>query len=178
MTIHARRLLGSVGVLILVLVGGACAGEEQGGLEGGSPGPDAVVGGEIDQISLFYDDIVVDAAVSVAGPDGTELSTETRVDTDISVITELGETLSEPGVYFVRHTVDAVDGDREEGSYSFTYDPSASAPGIVFLSEESATPWWLWAMAVVGVLVIAVLGWRLLQSVAKVRSGSATSRET
>lgn len=167
------RLFAAFGAVLLVVGIGGCAGETQGGLEGASPGPGAVVGGEIDQIELFYDDIVVAADVVVVDPEGTELATETRVDTDVSVISELGGSLSEPGVYFVSHGVDAVDGDREEGSYSFTFDPAASPPGIVFSPEDDGTPWLLWIVAVAGVLVIAVLGWQFLQSVARAKRGSA-----
>lgn len=172
MTLVAPRLRGVLAAALLVVFVGACADEEQGGLEGASPGPDAVVGGEIDRIELFYDDIVVDADVSVIDPDGTEVSVETRVDTDISVIAELGASLSEPGVHEVRHGVDAVDGDRVDGSYTFTFDPSAPAPQLVFPPEDSGVPWLLWLVAVVGVVVIAVLGWQLLQSLATSRRAS------
>ncbi|WP_158412407.1 copper resistance protein CopC [Ilumatobacter nonamiensis] len=177
MRVRGPKLLGAVGVALIVLLAGACGGEEQGGLEGASPGPDARVGGEIDQLILLYDNIVVDADVSVVDPDGTELSAVARLDSDIRVIVELGEELNTPGVHFVQHAVDAVDGDREEGSYSFTFDPSAPAPGLVFPPEDDGSPWLLWIVAVAGVLVIAVLGWQLLQSMAKARARSTPKQQ-
>lgn len=174
MTRHLRRL---VAATLLAAVAAGCGAEEQGGLEGASPGPDAVVGGEVTQIELFYDDIVIAADGSVTGPDGAELVTEFRVDTEISVVAEFDEALSDPGDYSVRHVVEAVDGDRVEDSYTFTFDPSAPPAQVVFPEEEDAgTPWLVWTIALAGVAVIAVLGWRLLRSMAELRSTSRPRR--
>ncbi|MGA9277368.1 copper resistance CopC family protein [Ilumatobacter sp.] len=177
MTGSGRRLFtGVIGAVALVLGAAGCGGDEQGGLKGASPGPDAVVGGEIAEIELFYDDIVVAIDGSVTDPTGTELGAEFVIDTDIRSVVELAEPLGTPGEYTVRHVVDAVDGDRVEASYSFTYDPDAPPPQLVFPPEDSGSPWLLWLVALVGVAVVGVLGWRLLASMARVKSASQRSR--
>lgn len=176
---RGRRLFCAVvGITLLVALAAGCGSDGQGGLKGASPGPDATVGGEIDQIELFYDDLVVAADGSVTGPDGAELATVFRIDTEISVIIELGDVLTEPGEYTVRHAVDTAAGDRVEDSFSFTFDATAPPPRLVFPPESSGTPWLLWAIALVGVAVIGVLGWRLLRSMANVRSGSKQARSS
>jgi len=164
------RWIGAVvGVVLLVVSAAGCTNEEQGGLQGASPGPGAVVGGEIDRIELLYDDIIVSADGSVTDPDGDELDATFVVDSDIRAVVDLAAPLDPPGEYTVRHVVGTADGDRVEASYSFTYDPAASPPRLVFPPEDTGPPWLLWTVAVVGLIVIGVLGWRLLRSMARVR---------
>lgn len=166
-----RRLRGLVGVLGVALLGvvAGCSEDEQGGLQGASPGPDAVVGGEIAEIQLLYDDIITTVDGSVTAPDGDELSAEYVVDTDIRALIELAEPLTVSGEYMVRHEVVSVVGDRVEDSYEFTYEPSAAAPQLVFPPEDSGSPWLLWAIAIVGSIVLAVLIWRLVASMWRLR---------
>jgi hypothetical protein len=165
-----RRLVVASTALLFVGAVTGCAEEEQGGLEGASPGPGAVVGGEIDRIQLFYDDIIVAADGSVSGPDGSELASEFVVDSEISAVAELDGPLDQPGDYEVRHVVDAVDGDRVDDSYTFTYDPTAASPQLVFPPEDSGVPWLLWLVALAGAVAIGVAGWRLMRSMAQLRS--------
>ena len=168
-----NRLRSAIALAVVAFLPVAgCSGEEQGGLEGASPGPDAVVGGEVVEIVLFYDDIIVAVDGSVTGPDGTELAAEYLIDTDIRAVVELDEPLSAPGQYEVRHVVDAVDGDRVEERFSFTFEPDAPAPQLVFPPEESGWPWLLWLIGVIGLVVIGVAGWQLLRSMARLRAPS------
>ena len=94
---RVRRLVAGVGVVLLLLAG--CGEEEQGGLEGASPGPDAVVGGEIYQIELLYDDILAEVDGAVTGPDGAELGAAFVIDNQIRALIELDEPLTAPGEY-------------------------------------------------------------------------------
>ena len=168
-----NRVRSVIALAVVALCAAAgCSAEEQGGLEGASPGPDAVVGGDITEIVLFYDDIIVAVDGAVTGPDGTELAAEYLIDTDIRAVVELAEPLSAPGEYGVRHVVDAVDGDRVEARFSFTFDPGAPPPQLVFPPEDSGWPWLLWLIGVVGVALIGVAGWQLLRSMARLRTSS------
>ena len=160
---RVRRLVAGVGVALLLLA--ACGEEEQGGLQGASPGPDAVVGGEIDQIELLYDDILAEVDGAVTGPDGAELEAAFVIDNQIRALIEFDEPLTAPGDYTVRHVVISVVDDRVEDTYTFTYQPDAAPPQLVFPPEEdSGVPWLLWTIAIVGAVVIAVLIARLLIS--------------
>jgi hypothetical protein len=170
---RVRRSLGAVAVVVLLV---ACGGEEQGGLEGSSPGPAAVVGGDIDQFELFFDDIVVAIDGTVTDPNGAELAAEWVLDTDIRVLVKLDEALSEPGEYDVVPIADAVDGDRVEESFSFTFDPAAADPQLVFDSDgESGFPWLLWLVGALGVALVAVVGRQFLVSMARLRSAQRTT---
>ena len=165
---RVRRLVAGTVVALLLLAG--CGEEEQGGLQGASPGPDAVVGGEIDQIELLYDDILAEVDGTVTGPDGAELGATFVIDNQIRALIELDDPLTAPGEYTVRHVVISVVDDRVEDSYTFTYQPDAAPPQLVFPPEEdSGAPWLLWTIAIVGAVVIVVLIARLLTSVRRVK---------
>lgn len=164
-----RRARAVLGLLLLVALAG-CAGEEQGGLQAASPGPDATVGGEIDRIELLYDDIVVTIGGEVVGPDGESLDAEFVVDGQIRVLIELGEPLVEPGRYVVRSDMVSAVGHRVGESYGFTFEPGAAPPRLVFPSEDSGSPWLIWTIAVVGAIVLVVLIARLLASMRRLRT--------
>jgi len=167
---RCRRILGALSVVALAVLAG-CGEEEQGGLQGASPGPDATVGGEIDQIELLYDDILAEIDGTVTGPDGAELGAEFVIDNQIRALVELDEPLSVPGEYTVRHIVVSVVDDRVDDSYTFTYQPDAAPPQLVFPPEEdSGVPWLIWTIAVVGAIVIVVLIARLLLSMRRLRT--------
>ena len=134
------------GVCLLGLLAG-CGEEEQGGLQAASPGPDAVVGGEIQQIELLYDDILATVGGEVTGPDGEALDVEFVVDNQIRALAELAEPLSEPGEYTVRSEVVSVVGDEVDESYVFTYEPDAAPPQLVFPPEDdSGSPVLFWTL--------------------------------
>ncbi len=172
----AVQVVGIVlGVGVLGVLAG-CGEEEQGGLQAASPGPDALVGGEIDQIELLYDDILAEVDGTVTAPDGAELDAEFVIDNQIRVLVELGEPLSVSGEYTLRSEVVSVVDDRVEESYVFTYDPAAASPQLVFPPEEdSGSPWLLWTLVGVGVILIVVLIARLMVSMRRLRSSPPQS---
>ncbi len=173
-----RRVARALGMLLGVCVLGAFAGcgeEEQGGLQAASPGPDAIVGGEIDQIELLYDDIITAVGGTVTGPDGEVLDAGFVIDSQIRALVQLAEPLSEPGEYTVRSAVVSVVGDEVDESYAFTYEPDAAPPQLVFPPEEdSGSPWLFWSLVAAGVVVIAVLIGRLLVSMRRLRGAQGS----
>lgn len=172
---NSRAVAVRVGVVLGVVAFGALAGcgeeEEQGGLQGASPGPDAVVGGEIDQIELLYDDILAEVDGSVTGPDGDELGADFVIDNQIRALVELDAPLSVAGEYTVRHVVVSVVDDRVEESYTFTYEPGAAPPQLVFPpDDDSGSPWLLGALVLAGGVALLVLLGRLLASMRRLRA--------
>jgi len=168
----ARAVAMVLGVGLLGVLAG-CGEEEQGGLQAASPGPDATVGGEIEQIELLYDDILTTVGGTVTGPSGEPLGAEFIVDNQIRALIELAEPLSEPGEYTVRSEVVSVVGDEVDESYVFTYEPDAALPQLVFPPEDdSGSPVLFWTLVVTGAAVIVILLGRLFVSMRRLR-GSA-----
>ena len=172
-----RRIL--VAIVALVAVGGAIPQggvDAHSGLDLASPGPGAVVGGEITEIQLFYSNLITGIDGSVTTPSGVVLDTEFRVDSQIQATIELSAPLAEPGEYAVRHNTLSVDGDRVEGAYLFTYDPAAPAPELIDAGGGSGISWIVWVVGGVGMVIIALLAWRLLASVRRARGLRPSAR--
>ena len=142
------------------------------GLAAASPGPGAIVGGEIDEIELWYNSAVTDITASVTAPDGTMLDGTLVQVSDLRMTFELDEPLSVTGEYAVRHgTTGIEDGDRLDAAYLFTYDPDAPPPVLDLLApDDEGTPSWVWVIVGVGIVLIAVLAWRLRSSIKRIRS--------
>ena len=136
------------------------------GLAAASPGPGAVVGGEIDVVQLFYGDLILDFEATLTSPSG-----------------DLVEALSEPGEYALRHTILSFDDDVVEAAYLFTYEPDADPPILIFIDEEGEDDdggwaWWVWAIIGLGVVVIVVLTVRLLLAIRRARDAALASAPT
>jgi methionine-rich copper-binding protein CopC len=142
------------------------------GLGAASPGPGAVVGGEITTIQLRYNSTMTDPDGSVTDPNGDIVRSTFTQDGNLKVIVSLDAPLSVPGQYAVRHiTTDVEDNDRVEAAYLFTYDPTAPPPQLEIVAGDDGFPW-IRAIVGVGGIVIAVFAWRLATSVQRAR-GSA-----
>ncbi len=169
-----RRFVARTIALVLVVLAAVLASpapaQAHSGLAAASPGPGAVVGGEITEIQLFYGDIITEISGSVTDPEGRELDTDFNMLNEIEVTVELAEPLSTPGEYAVRHTVLSIDGDVVEAAYLFTYEPTAPPPQFIFLPEsdeesDGGRSVWFWILLGGGSAIIAVLAARLLVSI-------------
>ena len=141
------------------------------GLAAASPGPGATVGGDVSVVQLFYADFITTFDATVTSPSGDVLSATPEMLSDIEASISLDEPLTETGEYAVRHTITSIDGDVVEAAYLFSYDPAAAPPTLLFVDPDDGggpSPVVI-AVAVVGVLVIAVLAWRLVRSVQRRR---------
>ena len=169
----ARAVVMVLGIGLLGMLAACGEEEEQGGLQAASPGPEATVGGKIDQIELLYDDIITTVDGVVTGPSGESLDAEFVVYNQIRALVELVKPLSEPGEYTVRSAVVSIVGDEVDDLYAFTYQPDAAPPQLVFPPEEEAgSPWFLWTLIVAGAAVIIVLLARLGVSMRRLRESS------
>jgi methionine-rich copper-binding protein CopC len=167
------RLVGRVMALataVMLLFGSVTFAHS--GLGAASPGPGAVVGGEITTIQLRYNSTMTDPDGSVTDPNGDIVRSTFTQDGNLKVIVSLDAPLSVPGQYAVRHiTTDVEDNDRVEAAYLFTYDPTAPPPQLEIVAGDDGFPW-IRAIVGVGGIVIAVFAWRLATSVQRAR-GSA-----
>ncbi len=168
---RVNRAVGTVVAAGVLAVLAGCGEEEQGGLQAASPGPEATVGGEIDQFELLFDDLVERVDGDVTGPDGAAIDAEFVVDSQIRVLVELTEPLEQPGLYTVRSEVVSAVGDEVSESYAFTFEPDAAPPQLVFPPEDdSGSPVLFWSLVVAGAAVILVLLSRLLISMRRLRT--------
>jgi len=169
------RTLISAAMAIVVLLGVGSAASAHSGLAAASPGPGAVVGGDIDQVELWYNSAITDISASVTAPDGTELAGNLVQVSELRMTFELDEPLSVPGEYAVRHgTTGLEDGDRIDAAFLFTFDPDAPPPVLDLLPVDDGGPaLWLWIVIGVGVATIGLLTWRLMMSLRRARQASS-----
>ena len=145
------------------------------GLGAASPSPGSVVGGEITEFQLRYNNTVADVEGSVTDPDGNIVESDWVQDGNLRVAVMLAEPLTTPGEYAVRHaTTDVEDGDRVEAAYLFTFDPTAAPPQLEIIPDDDGFPW-IWVVAGVGAIVIGALGWQLARSLKRVRPKAPTA---
>jgi methionine-rich copper-binding protein CopC len=166
----AVGLFSALAAAVMLLFGSVAFAHS--GLGAASPGPGAVVGGEITTIQLRYNGTVTDPDGSITDPTGEIVGSTFTQAGNLRVIVSLDAPLSVPGQYAVRHiTTDVEDNDRVEAAYLFTYDPTARPPQLKIIADDDGFPW-VWVIVGVGGIVIAVLAWRLAASVQRSR-GSA-----
>ncbi len=150
------------------------------GLAAASPGPGAVVGGEIDVVQLFYGDIILEFDATLTTPSGEILPAEPVMLSEITAELRLEEPLSEPGEYALRHTILSFDDDVVEAAYLFTFEPGADPPILIFIEEDDddggGLAWWAWAIIGVGALLIVVLAVRLVLSIRRARAGRSPAK--
>lgn len=177
-TVRAAALtaaLASVLTIVLALVAPGVASAHS-GLAAASPGPDAVVGGDITEIQLFYGDFIVTFDGEVTGPDGAVVDAAFEMLTEIEARIVFAEPLTAPGEYRVAHTVLSIDDDVVDDDFRFTFDPSAPEPSLVFVEEDEGVSWVVWAIGAAGVIVIGVLVWQLLGSIRRARAAVARAQ--
>ncbi|MEL6891150.1 MAG: copper resistance protein CopC [Actinomycetota bacterium] len=180
-----HRSLAAISTILLVMVvslaavaavslGAVGVARAHSGLAAASPGPGAIVGGDIQLIQLFYGDLIVEFDATVTDPDGVELDAEAVMTSEITAEIRLAEPLSTPGEYAVRHTVLSIDDDVVPAAYLFTFDPDADPPILIFVeeSDDEGWAWWAWLLIGVGVLLIVVLAVRLVLAIRRSRSPS------
>jgi len=102
-------------------------------LVGTNPPADRTLAEPLDQVTLTFDDVVLDlggegggTALDVTGPDGTHHATAcpSVVDTTVSAPVALGEA----GTYTVAYRVVSADGHPISGRYQFDYAPPEGTP--------------------------------------------------
>jgi methionine-rich copper-binding protein CopC len=163
-------LLAALATAVTLLFGSVAFAHS--GLGAASPGPGAVVGGEITTIQLRYASTITDPDGSVTDPNGKIMGSTFIQDGNLKVTVSLDTPLSVAGQYAVRHiSTDVEDDDRVAAAYLFTYDPTAPPPQLEIIPDDEGLPW-VWIIAGVGSGVIAVVVWRLAASLKRAR-GSA-----
>jgi methionine-rich copper-binding protein CopC len=163
-------LLAALATAITLLFGSVAFAHS--GLGAASPGPGAVVGGEITTIQLRYASTITDPDGSVTDPNGEIVGSTFTQDGNLKVIVSLDAPLSVAGQYAVRHiSTDVEDGDRVAAAYLFTYDPAAPPPQLEIIPDDEGFPW-VWVIVGVGGGVIAVVAWRLAASLERARGST------
>jgi methionine-rich copper-binding protein CopC len=166
------RVLVTLGFALALAFGARTVVSAHSGLGAASPAPGSTVGGQITEVELRYASSVSDVGGAITGPSGATVGAEFIQESVLAVRIALAAPLSEPGEYTVRHISTSVeDGDRVEAAYLFTYDPDAPPPQLEVLdTDDGGTGVWVWIVLAVGLLVIALLAWRLVSAARYVRA--------
>lgn len=143
--------------MVFLLIG-APAALAHGTFVDARPLPGVEVGGVVDEVSfLFPEPVETDSAViAVIGPQGHPVPASGQVESPIPSVVRVGiEALTLPGEYRVDHAVTAHDGFVFEGSFTFSFDPSA--PPLDPLPYGRDGLGWPWLAGIAG--AIALAGW-------------------
>ena len=160
-----RRVLALLAVAALVAVPAAALAH--GELADARPAPGAIVGGEVAEVELRFEEELVGEglAVVVEGPDGSELvAGNPKIVAEVIARVEL-EPISAAGTYRVDYTATSVDGFVFEGAYLFTYNPGA--PAVEPFPEGRSSAGVTVLLALAGTTLFAGGGWLLARRQAK-----------
>lgn len=150
---------------ILVLVPGAALAH--GTFIDSRPLPGVTVGGTVDEVAfLFPEPVVASAAViTVTGPDGLAIPTTGPAEGPADpVVRQRIRPLVEPGSYSVIHSVPSTDGFVFEGTFDFTYQPTADPLGPLPYGRDAPLGWVVLGGIVVVTVAAVVLRSRRLQA--------------
>ena len=155
----ARRRLASL-VTMVLLSSASLPALAHGTFVDARPLPGVGVGGVVDEVSLLFPEPVVaeSAVIAVIGPNGVAVPVNGEVDSPVpSAVRVAIESLTLPGEYRIDHSVASRDGFVFEGSFTFTYDPTA--PTLDPLPYGRAPLPWQWLLGIVA--AIGVVTWFL-----------------
>jgi len=146
---------GAIGTVLAILTLFPAAGLAHGTFLDSRPLPGVTVGGTVDELAfLFPEPVDTSAAViTIVGPDGLAIPTTGPAEGPADpVVRQPIRALVEPGSYRVSHSVASTDGFVFEGTFDFTYQPTADPLSPLPYGRDTPLGW----VTLGGILVVAV----------------------
>ena len=120
-----------------------------------APALGQVVTGNVDHVDISFWTVVTEGQISLVDPNGNEVAVS---ETDLATnqrITSVGfDSLTVEGRYRVNHVETSIDGDVQEGTFSFVYNASDGAEVATLFGRSSGPNWPLLAL-IFGIVLIA-----------------------
>lgn len=161
--------------LVALLVPFAVPAGAHGEVVGASPSPGETVG-RVVHIDVIFSTRVSEWELTVDRPDGEPLAGQAVQKADSYLSFETAP-ITEEGQYIVRYSGIDDDGDLLEGAYAFVFEegapPPAEMPVDLSVLEDDGWAWWLYALLMGGVVMIAGLGGLLAEKLRRLRAASA-----
>ncbi|HEU5082447.1 MAG TPA: copper resistance protein CopC [Acidimicrobiales bacterium] len=164
---RARLTLLAVVLAVTALLAAPGAGAHT-EVQRATPGPAEALDGTVDSVVLdFLDPVQPTPELTVSGPDGRPVPGlgQPRLIAD-DVVEVSFDALTEAGDYQVDYTFTSLDGDRQSDAYRFSFEPDSG-----WALELRPT-----LAALVGVALVALAGWALLDRRRQTRLDAADHR--
>ena len=145
------RLWLVVCAVALVVLSGTASGHSE--VFERAPAIGQVVTGDVDHVDISFWLPVTETAISLIGPDGNEIAVGEPELAPNSQITSVDfEPLTVEGRYTVNHVETSVDGDVQEGTFSFIFN-ATEGEEIVSLVARNTGPNWVLLVFITGVVM-------------------------
>ena len=146
-----------------------------GELVAASPSPGEIVGGVV-HIDLIFSTRVSEWDLTVDRPDGSPLAGQAVQKADSYLSFETAP-VTEEGQYIVRYSGVDDDNDLIQGAYAFVIEDGAPQPAELPVDlavlDEGGWAWWLYALLMGGVVVVAALAGLLAEKLRRLRAAPA-----
>lgn len=118
-----------------------------------APALGQVVTGDVDHVDISFFLPVTESSISLVDPDGNEIAvTEAELATNGQITSVEFEPLSVEGRYTVNHVETSIDGDVQEGTFSFIFN-STEGEEIASLIARNTGPNWVLLVFLTGVIM-------------------------
>lgn len=146
-----------------------------GELVAASPSPGEIVGSVV-HIDLIFSTRVSEWDLTVDRPDGSPLAGQAVQKAD-SYLSFEAAPVTEEGQYIVRYSGIDDDDDLIQGAYAFVIEEGAPRPSELPIDlsvlEDDGWAWWLYALLMGGVVVVAALAGLLAEKLRRLRAPPA-----
>ena len=139
-----------IGAVLLFSTGSAQAHSE---VFERAPAIGQVVTGDVDHVDISFFLPVTESTISLVDPDGNEISvSEAEVATSGQITSVEFEPLTVEGRYTVNHVETSIDGDVQEGTFSFIFN-ATEGEEIASLIARNTGPNWVLLVFITGVIM-------------------------
>ena len=125
-----------------------------------APAQGQVVTGTVDHVDISFWNVVTEGEISLVDPNGDPVAVgETELATNQRVSSVAFAPLTIEGRYIVNHVETSIDGDVQEGTFSFIYNASDGEEVATLFARDTGPNWPLLGLILGIVLIVAGVLW-------------------